>query len=246
MKLLWCEITLKCNFACSHCYASSSPEQPATGKMQLDDWRRLLKYAFHQGFEGIQFIGGEPTIHPHLYELISYARGDLGFPFIEVYTNFSREIDWVSIEENDVALATSFYSKRPATHRSITNSNLTLGALIKNIKEAVKRNIPLRVAVIELPENAAYIEETVEFLRSLGVQQIGYDKQRKVGRAGNGDGARTEQIEAELCGLCGDNRLMIDANGDMSPCIMARHVNLGNFLMAESRLKQEPMTFFTG
>ena len=86
LDLLFLEITSKCNLQCIHCYANSGPELPMTLGMTRDKWRKVLRDASNLGCQRVQFIGGEPTIHPDLLELIAEANG-LGYQVIEVYTN---------------------------------------------------------------------------------------------------------------------------------------------------------------
>lgn len=41
--------------------------------MTAADWRRVITQAAALGVTMVQFIGGEPTLHPHLSELITHA-----------------------------------------------------------------------------------------------------------------------------------------------------------------------------
>ncbi|HEX2341721.1 MAG TPA: radical SAM protein, partial [Vicinamibacterales bacterium] len=66
LSFLWLEITQRCNLACVHCYADSSPHLPLTERMTFSDWCRVMDEARTMGCRRLQFIGGEPTIHPDL------------------------------------------------------------------------------------------------------------------------------------------------------------------------------------
>jgi hypothetical protein len=48
------------------------PTRPADPTL---DWRRLLEEAAAMGVGSVQFIGGEPTLHPDLPELVGHALG---------------------------------------------------------------------------------------------------------------------------------------------------------------------------
>src|SRR5579871_4711198 len=89
LSFLWLEITEKCNLTCVHCYADSSPFLPLEGNMQYDDWARVIEDGWTLGCRSVQFIGGEPTLHPYLKDFIRLA-SDVGYSFIEVFTNASR------------------------------------------------------------------------------------------------------------------------------------------------------------
>ncbi|MGC0327077.1 MoaA/NifB/PqqE/SkfB family radical SAM enzyme [Streptomyces sp. SAI-170] len=63
-ELLELEITGKCQLACpSLCYAKAGPTV-GHGSMTTDDWKRLISEAAYIGVKKVQFIGGEPTMHP--------------------------------------------------------------------------------------------------------------------------------------------------------------------------------------
>jgi sulfatase maturation enzyme AslB (radical SAM superfamily) len=57
------EITGFCQPKCRHCYAGSSPEGDH-GTMTADDWERVIDNAQALSVDTVQFIGGEPTLHP--------------------------------------------------------------------------------------------------------------------------------------------------------------------------------------
>jgi len=58
-------------------------------------------------------------------------------------------------------------------------------ASVENIIKVIAAGIPLRVGIILMPDNESHLIETKEYLRSLGVQEIGTDKIRSIGRAAN-------------------------------------------------------------
>ena len=89
LSFLWLEITAKCNLLCSHCYAESGPRGDLHGNMAYGDWTRVIDEAAELGCRSVQFIGGEPTLHPRLADLVDHAN-HRGFDFIEVQTNATR------------------------------------------------------------------------------------------------------------------------------------------------------------
>jgi len=86
IKQLWLEITPKCNLGCVHCYADSHPNRPLRESLQFEDWCSIIDEAAQMGCNRLQFIGGEPTLHPDLATLIKYSK-KCGIPNLEVYTN---------------------------------------------------------------------------------------------------------------------------------------------------------------
>jgi MoaA/NifB/PqqE/SkfB family radical SAM enzyme len=89
LSFLWLEITARCNLFCSHCYAESGVHGAVHGDMSFADWTCVIDEAAGLGCRSIQFIGGEPTMHPQLDDLVDHAN-HRGFAFIEVFTNATR------------------------------------------------------------------------------------------------------------------------------------------------------------
>jgi MoaA/NifB/PqqE/SkfB family radical SAM enzyme len=230
LQFLWLEITEKCNLQCVHCYADSGPYGRLEGNMKLTDWFRSLDEAYELGCRFIQFIGGEPTLHPHFKELISYA-GRKSFDSIEVFTNGTRiTSDLIyCLKEYPVQLATSFYSPNPQVHDAITLSSGSWHRTVNGIKKAINSNMSLRVGIIATDSNAGEVDQTIAFLKDMGVTRIGVDHQRKIGRGADVSRPRQNQDEsyAELCGQCWKQRLCVTAAGDVFPCVFSRATYLG-------------------
>lgn len=223
LSFVWLEITGKCQLACTHCYASSGPTG-THGVMSVDDWLRVIAEAADVGVGMVQFIGGEPTLHPGLPELLDAAL-DAGLE-VEVFSNLVHITPdvWSRLERPGVRLATSYYSDSAVEHAAITKRP-TYGRTKANVAEALRRSIPLRVGVIEL-DDAQRTGQAVEELTSMGVGDVCVDRLRQVGR-----GVRDVRPSAEqLCGNCANGVLAISASGEVWPCVFARWLPVGNVL----------------
>lgn len=234
LKFLWLELTYKCNLRCVHCYANAQPELPLKGKMSLEDWKTLLRDGRELGCRAIQFIGGEPTLSPHLSTLIPYTR-ELGYELVEVFTNgtvigsikASARL-WRILIENQVSLAFSVYSLNPEIHAAVTQEEASLSKTISAIKTALRYRLPVRVGIVEMAVNSKTVEETKQFLVKLGVKSIGTDRIRGIGR-----GRRYYQLSdplpfQELCGACWKGKLCVNPDGEIYPCVFSSFYPVGN------------------
>ena len=116
---LWAELTGRCQLACVHCYAESGPDK-GHGRMTATDWMRVIDEANTLGASPVQFIGGEPTMHPHFAEILRHAvRTGIG---VEVYSNLVHISDevWKLLRSPTVSLAFSYYSDLPEQHNAVT------------------------------------------------------------------------------------------------------------------------------
>lgn len=220
-RVLSLDLTRKCSLACGHCYNSSGRDGTA-GVMTREDWINVLDQAAACGVEEVQFIGGEPTMHPAFAELLSYAL-TLGLD-VEVFSNLVHVTNewWNLFQQPGVRLATSYYSADAAAHDRVTgraSHTRTEG----NIVQALAFGIPLRVGLVRVHEDQN-IEAAEARLRSLGVANIRVTDTQAVGRAADDQGPGM----GDLCGKCLDGRASIGPDGVLSPCSIGAWIGLGN------------------
>jgi MoaA/NifB/PqqE/SkfB family radical SAM enzyme len=191
--------------------------------MTATDWRSVIDQAAALGVSMVQFIGGEPTLHPDFSGLLRYAI-DAGLA-VEVYTNLTHVKDswWEMFACHNVSLATSYYSDMPAEHERIANRQGSHAKTRANITEAIRRGVELRAGIIGV-DDGQRIDQARAELEALGVRTITTDYLRRVGR-----GARAQEPgTSQLCGNCGREVAAVSPDGDVWPCVFARWMTVGN------------------
>lgn len=224
-NFLWLEITGRCQLECTHCYADSSPAGDH-GTMSTEDWHAVIDSAADLGVSMVQLIGGEPTLHPGLPELVAYAlAADLE---VEIYTNLVHipERLWEVFARPGVRLATSYYTDDPAQHELLTGGRGSHARTRANIVEAVRRSVPLRVGLIDAGDGQ-HVDAAHAELLALGVADIGRDQVRAFGR-----GAAAGVDLADTCGGCGHGTAAVGPDGTVTPCVFTRHAVAGNIRSA--------------
>ncbi len=68
------EFTARCNLKCGFCFGPAD-DGGQTPDLDATFWKRVLVGIREKGCTGIVVSGGEPTLYPHLRELLSYAKG---------------------------------------------------------------------------------------------------------------------------------------------------------------------------
>lgn len=224
IDFIWLELTAKCNLECVHCYADSSPNARASS-LTTTDWIRLITEAKVAGARRVQFIGGEPTIHPDFLQLVRFA-AQSGLE-AEVFTNLLRITPamWDLFQQCHVSLATSFYSIDAKIHDTVTTRPGSHRRTFGNIERALRLGLHIRVGIIKVFEDQD-ISETYQRLRGLGIEHITVDGVRGVGR-GADDSSDANQIDS-LCGHCATSRVAIDPYGNVHPCVFSRWLTIGD------------------
>lgn len=189
--------------------------------MTPQDWLRVLEQAAELGVKEAQFIGGEPMLHRELPKLIAQTL-ELGLA-VEVFSNlmFVPEQVWPLLRHKGVRLATSYYSDRAEEHEAITRNRGSYKRTKANVRRAVGYGIPLRAGIIHVNDEQR-VREAAEELRELGVEHVGYDRVRALGRAA--ETTPGGNAAAELCGACTRGRMAVLPDGHLTGCGMAAQV----------------------
>lgn len=192
--------------------------------MTADDWEHVITQAAAIGVKTVQFIGGEPTLSPHLPRLASHALSSC--LNVNVYSNLVRVTPdlWELFALPGVALSTSWYAADPATHAAVTGSRAAYNATRANIGKAVQLGIPVHAAIIAIVPGQDTAAAEAE-LRVLGVTRIRVRDVQGIGRAARDDHGTDL---AELCGHCGIDRAAILPDGQLTPCVIGRWLDCGN------------------
>jgi sulfatase maturation enzyme AslB (radical SAM superfamily) len=229
LNFLWLEITAKCNLLCSHCYAESGPQGQLYGDMTNNDWTRVIDEASELGCRNVQFIGGEPTLHPRLADLVDHAN-HRGFEFIEVITNATRLSKELvgCFQRGAVHVGTAFYSDDPVVHEHVTQREGSWQSTVAGIETALAAGLPIRVGVVETDRNRGHAPRAIAFLKTLGVRKIQRERMRGIGRGQLVPLATPGERYEELCGQCWKGKLCVTSSRAVFPCPLSRATNLGD------------------
>ena len=218
----WLEITGFCNLTCRHCYADSSP-QGTHGDMSDADWTRVIDELCAMGVRDVQFIGGEPTLHPGLPGFVRHARRR-GMR-VEVFSNMThiRAEVWEVLQLAGVRLAFSYYSDQGRDHDEVTDTRGSHARTRANVERARELGVEMRGSVINVLQGQRGQHAEQELLE-LGIRDVRTDRIRPFGRGA--DGSYPDM--SGLCGMCGRAKFAVSPDGYVWPCVFARWMNLGN------------------
>lgn len=250
LDYMWLELREDCNLTCRHCYCMCKPKTGVTNRLRHEEWMRLLDEGIGVGCKTMQFIGGEPFLYgDKLFDLAQHAR-EAGYESIEVFSNLTFLKDWWidKIVELKMKVACSIFSKRPGIHDLVTMVPGSFEKTIKNVRLLKERGVQPRFALTIMKHNQDYLDETLEFLHSMGNPRPGYDVVRPSGR-GNDREIIPEKISKKRAYLtrpdflhtdrkkfmkrfhgngCWAGKLAVSSIGKVNPCIMQRDNQAGD------------------
>ena len=119
-----------CNFKCKFCYATFN-DISSRGISKMKQLELIQLLAESRIFKKINFAGGEPTLVPHIFELIQHAK-ILGFE-TSIVTNASKiDVEWVkniapyldilTLSIDSINGNTNVASGRNQTEKTISNN----------------------------------------------------------------------------------------------------------------------------
>ncbi len=164
-----CELLLTgaCNFKCPYCRGLCD-----NSSMSLVKAKEIVyKWATHN-LENIRFSGGEPTIWPHLVELVAYAK-NVGIQRIAISSNGSakQELYEKLVEAGANDFSISLDACCSSTCDAMAGREGMLEVITNNIKYLSSKTY-VTVGVVLTEKNQDELKDIVKFAKSLGVSDI--------------------------------------------------------------------------
>lgn len=170
------EIGQRCLNSCRFCSSSASPT--ASVFLAPDLIISVLREAVDLGLESVAISGGEPILHPELPEIIQKTT-ELGLS-IHLYTSGIYEhdhsadafTDWGSLAESLSSVTFNVQSYCPEIHNFLTQQPLSHEMATKSLLAALESGCTVNAHIVPNHVNLETIEETIDWLRQLGVKQV--------------------------------------------------------------------------
>lgn len=179
------EVTNRCNFSCSYCYASAN-----SFPVDFDAYfiKHILIDLWEYGIREIGWIGGEPLLHTDMFDLVCYAR-ERGFQqafysnvskfdpvMLKQYVNLiDRFIVHIDAIEYDAWARGQLHPSKSAFYSMMENV-LCISRLLKD-KSRLIVSVPLTKDCFES------LEETIFWAKGLGVDFINLIPLTPLGRS---------------------------------------------------------------
>lgn len=170
---LWrCELLLtdKCNFSCPYCRGM---RKDLRGVMSWEQALKTCQLWVNEGLKNVRFSGGEPTMWPHLAELVQFCK-DNKVERIAISTNGSASLDYYDklidsgVNDFSISLDSCCASEGDKMAGGIYG---VWEKVVKSIRHISSRSY-LTVGMVFTEDNVANAAKSVLFADSLGVSDI--------------------------------------------------------------------------
>ncbi len=158
-----------CNNNCAHCY--NEPGRRTMPSLPTEDWKRVLRKLLDIGVPYIIFTGGEPTLHPAIFELIQYAEAQGQITGMNTNgrrlaePDFAVRLKAAGLDHVQVTLN----SHRAALHNEIVGAD-AFDQTIRGIQRALEAGLHTITNTTLVEANVDEALEIVDFLCGLGVR----------------------------------------------------------------------------
>jgi MoaA/NifB/PqqE/SkfB family radical SAM enzyme len=167
-------VTNSCNAICDFCnFARGKVPRPDLRWIDAQRFAAALDILYARGIRYVSFFGGEPLLHPRLFELIAMAaQRDMGTALITNGWLLSQVLDQLA----SAGLKTIYVSIDAATAAE-HESNRGLGGVCERLRAAMSRMQKLGVTAIAQVTMSGLIKdyrELVPLLRDLGFSSVAF------------------------------------------------------------------------
>jgi MoaA/NifB/PqqE/SkfB family radical SAM enzyme len=164
-------VTTRCNLKCAHCYINFTQHGDLT--LPAETVNRWLSFFCKPGKDAnLILLGGEPTLHPQLPEIIRAAR-KLGYGSVTIDTNgylFHNILDKITPIDVDF-LSFSLDGPDPETNDAIRGKGC-YEACTRGIRSAVEKGFATSVIYTVSRQNLHKLLEMPALLEDLGVNRF--------------------------------------------------------------------------
>lgn len=158
--IAYIQVTRSCNQECRFC---SNPPNEKT--MPLAKAKKLIDDYVRWGYEGVIFSGGEPTLYPHLADLIRYA--DRKKLQARIITNGQMTAERAFLANLARAglkhLVQSIYSDDSAVHDALTQKPGSHDLVKQSLENCRALNIRVDIATVLNKYNAPHLSRIVHW-----------------------------------------------------------------------------------
>ena len=157
------DITNECNSKCAHCYnfGAQDGRRGCAGPSLSDvECQELLKALREHGVFRLVVSGGEPLLHPHIFELLAEARS-LGFQVV-LYTNGLLVDEDAANRIADLGLVSvgiSIYGACAATHEKVTHMPGSFDRSTNALRLLTERGVHTVMKCVALHSNCSEIAD---------------------------------------------------------------------------------------
>lgn len=178
LNQLYFYLTEGCNLRCRHCwiepkYQGGDKSYPS---LEIDLFRSIIEQAKPLGLSGVKLTGGEPLLHPDIYEILDIIQSeDLG---LTVETNGVLCTPGLAKKMKACKgpfVSVSLDGAEPETHEWVRGVEGCFDAALEGFRNLVKVGFRPQLIMSVMRRNKEQMEATVRLAESLGAGSVKFN-----------------------------------------------------------------------
>jgi MoaA/NifB/PqqE/SkfB family radical SAM enzyme len=188
-----------CNLKCQTCFLGDEYFK-ISNNISVDGAEAVLKWAYAARVHDVAFLGGEPSLHPHIGDLLKLAH-DIGIPANRFITNgtrpFQRLLSSVAARHLDLV----YVSLDGPTEQSndLVRGKGVFRQATRTMSLLRDSDIPFVITSSIAPESYSEITSLLDFAENSGCRTLNIHWVSPTGRARDGTSSVAPDAWASLC-----------------------------------------------
>lgn len=181
LKNVIIEITSNCNFNCQHCGNDSGKKR--SNELEENEFYEIVDELHKLHVLRLGITGGEPLVHPKLFDYINYAKNKI--PTISIATN-GYFVDEAMIKKFKECNVNKFVVSLDGTsefHNMFRGNNYAYQNAIKAIKLLVENGMEVKVRSVLTKDNQEIIINLIKITNELNIYRHEIIPMCPIGRA---------------------------------------------------------------
>ena len=165
-------VTKACNLRCLHCHADA--REPFPDELTLKEAVQAIDELAMLGTEALIFSGGEPLLRKDLVLRLAEHCVDVGI-IPAMLTNgvlIDHRVAWELKDAGIMAVGIPIDSTDPQVHDRLRNVPGTFNKALRGIRACNDVDLKVVVTTMALRSNCAEVPRMIDFVSSLGVDQV--------------------------------------------------------------------------
>lgn len=162
-------VTRKCNISCNYCYHKTD------NNVSIELTPEILLSVMHQAHSNnvkvIYLTGGEPFLHPAIYEAINISTNNKILTVISTNGTCIDVSKLSNCNKTYLIIQVSLEANTEKLYRHITNSCL-FDSVVNNIKKLLSKGFKVRTKSVITDDNVTSCYEIISFIQNLGIKSM--------------------------------------------------------------------------
>ncbi|NQU16861.1 MAG: SynChlorMet cassette radical SAM/SPASM protein ScmF [Candidatus Saganbacteria bacterium] len=178
LNCLYFYLTEGCNLACRHCWIQPKYQGPGKEYPSLDFelFKSIIEQAKPLGLSSVKLTGGEPLIHPRIYEILDYIKEQNLRLVIETNGVVATPELCKKIKEcNNAFVSVSIDGILPETHEWVRGVKGSWHDAVQGVKNLVAAGFRPQIIMSIMRKNKDQMEPVVRMAECLGAGSVKFN-----------------------------------------------------------------------